>query len=576
MRRAGELPRGIRSYNTCEYQGRLFHFTSDSGKLVVSELILDKRVKVKQVNTGVDCKCTRECITSCCPFNDKVLVMIGKQTATDLFCALITIDPGELTAQSIHIERKQVTGWRTCEETVFLAQISENEVWASFLGSHTIWIGEIRGKEIAMTKHPDRLPTMWGFRSPPLRLPDEMLLVVGELPTLANLTIIAPGDQFIFDKIGELPGGARYEVSIILIKERFVLGFGGWNGKHTDEMWIGDLQTGKASHVKKGGEWHPAGSWPSLAVKDNILYIIGGENITSAHSIPISILASLIQDSNIRSSFLVACLDFIKPSLAQRTDLQTIVDRFPLLQSELQARDKCIAELRWKIEILRRKQVSPEVLLIHLPSRTLPPTPFPQKWMIDAPGLEKFHSSMDVHQRTLPCSHPFLQEYGRVFQPFLEETLPRRLFLARGAVPRATVRVRCSSQVSRSLEPGQLLPKGPLPAELRPFPLRPEEKLLDSLEAEQVRWMVKEHDSISSHVREAAPPSYRFLASFIEKSDPLRRETRHASIGKLRSTVQASCALYRIERACGAEEALEVLEKAVRLGKDTARRREGE
>jgi len=196
--------------------------------------------------------------------------------------------------------------------------------------------------------------------------------------------------------------------------------------------------------------------------------------------------------------------------------------------------------------------------------------------MIDAPGLQKFNGSMDVHQQALPRSHPFLQEYGRVFQPFLEESLPRRLFLARAAVPRAAVRVRCSSQVSRSLEPGQLLPKGPLPVELRPFPLRPEEKLLDSLEAEQVRWIVREHDSISSPVREAAPPSYRFLASFIEKSDPLWRETRHASMGKLRSTVQASRALYRIERACGAQEALEILEKAVRLGKDTARRREGE
>jgi len=111
---------------------------------------------------------------------------------------------------------------------------------------------------------------------------------------------------------------------------------------------------------------------------------------------------------------------------------------------------------------------------------------------------------------------------------------------------------------------------------MRVTPLRPEEKLLDSPEAEQVRWMVRERDSISSHVREAAPPSYRSLRSFLEKSDALRRETRHASIGKLRSTVQASRALYRIERACGAEEALEVLEKAVRLGKDTRRQTGGQ
>jgi len=163
---------------------------------------------------------------------------------------------------------------------------------------------------------------------------------------------------------------------------------------------------------------------------------------------------------------------------------------------------------------------------------------------------------MELHQDSLPHNRRFLQEYRKVFQPFLEESLPRRLFLANGTVSRTATRVQCSSQVSRSLEPGQLLPKGPLPVELRPFPLRPEEKLLDSLEAEQVRWMAREYDSISSPVREAAPPSYRCLVSFIEKNDPLRRETRHASIGRIRSTIQASCALYRSKELAGSRKPL--------------------
>jgi len=241
------------------------------------------------------------------------------------------------------------------------------------------------------------------------------------------------------------------------------------------------------------------------------------------------------------------------------------------LHAELQAERDRVAGLQEESGRLRQNQVPAGVTLLQLPSRTLPPVSFPQKWTIDIPGLQKFNSSMDVHQRAPPCSRPFLQEYGRVFQPLMEETLPQRLFLARGAASQTDVRVQCSSQVVGTLKPGQLLPKGPLPVELRPFPLRPEEKLLDSPEAGQVRLIFRERDAISSDVREAAPPSYRFLASVIEKSDPLRSETRHASIRRLRSAVQASRALYRIERAGGVEEALEVLEKAVRLGKDTER-----
>jgi len=98
---------------------------------------------------------------------------------------------------------------------------------------------------------------------------------------------------------------------------------------------------------------------------------------------------------------------------------------------------------------------------------------------------------------------------------------------------------------------------------------------VDSLEAEQVRLIAKKRGTINSRVRETAPPSYRFLASFLESSDPLQSETQHASIGKLRSTVQASRALYRIERARGAEKALNALKKVVRVIKSTRRQNGG-
>jgi len=307
MKKAGELPCVLWSYNTCEHHGRVFSFApDDQRKLVVSEVFLGDEVEVKQVNTGVDCKCSSTRFLFCCSFGDRILVMAGEENATDFFCALLSIDPGELTEESIHIEGKKVTGWKRYEDTPFLVQISENEVWASFYNSSKLWIGKLKGKKLVMKKKPARFPMLWGFGIPPLRLPDGKSLVAGEWPYWTNITLITPGKRFSLEKVGDIPAKGISEVSMILVKERFLVGFGGMGEELVDDMWIFDLQTHRASPVIKGGDWHPATSWPFLAVKDGSLYIAAGLVTKSVHSITLQHLSELVQDLDFQPVFQAA------------------------------------------------------------------------------------------------------------------------------------------------------------------------------------------------------------------------------------------------------------------------------
>jgi len=321
MKKVGGLPCVLWSYDTCEHHGRVFSFAPDKQrKLVVSEVFLDDEVEVKEVNTGVDCKCSSFFYSSCCSFGDKILVMAGELFATDLFCALVSIDLGELTEESIHIEEKNVIGWEVYQSGPFLAQISENKVWASFHNSNEIWIGEAKGNELLMTKHPDHLPMSDGFGAAPLRLPDGRFLAAGGCPLCSDITLITPAELFSFEKIGNIPGEERYCVSTILIKERFVVGFGGCNDDDMDDMWIFDLQTKKASPVAREGDWHLAVSWPFLAIKDDILYIVGGQKTQSVHSITFQSVSELIQDLDLQPVFQRALGLELRRYPADRTD----------------------------------------------------------------------------------------------------------------------------------------------------------------------------------------------------------------------------------------------------------------
>jgi len=329
MKKVGRLPWKLWSCNTWEHQRRVFNFVPDGQrKLVVSEIFIGEKAEVGRVNTDVDCKCSDDCFVSCCPFAGKILVMAGDYRATDFFCALVSIDPGELTKESIHVEEKKVTGWKRYESMPYLAQISKDKIWASFHWSDGIWIGEIKGEAIVMTKHPDHLSTEKGFCAPPLQLPGGRLLAAGGWPDSTSIVFITAGEQFSFEKVENMPRKENTCVSTILIKERFVLGFGGSYNSDVDEMWIFDLKTHKVSAVNKEGEWHPGGPRPVLVVRDKELYVIGG-GTASAYCISFSALSRLIQRSKVKRAF-CSWLGFpLQPG--KGLERSTVIDCIPIL-----------------------------------------------------------------------------------------------------------------------------------------------------------------------------------------------------------------------------------------------------
>jgi len=309
MRKVGELPWEFWSFNTCEYRGRVFNFApDDQGKLVVNEIFLGEGVEVKEIDTGVACRSRHTDLASCCLFDDKIFVVAGENEVADFFCAFVTIDPGELTRESIHIEEKRGLGSEDHWHLHSLVQLAKNKVWALFPGSNEIWTAELKGDMVVMTSHSDVLPMDYEFGGPPLRLSSRRFLAVGEGPISTGIIAVTPGEHFSFKEIGDLPREGRYYGATILVAGRFVVRFGGddYATECTDDMWIFDLRTGKASPVANEGEMPPMTYWPFLTVKDDILYIVGGADTRLVHSISLQAISELIQDTDLQSIFQTA------------------------------------------------------------------------------------------------------------------------------------------------------------------------------------------------------------------------------------------------------------------------------
>jgi len=292
-----------RSHNVIARQKRLFHLSSAQGRLCVTEILVGRWIKTRTINTGVECGAVESRYISCCSFGEKILVFGGKADESEVFCALVSIGPGELTKESVQIERKQVSEWKTYTRAILPVQISEDRVWVSFPGSCGIWIGEIKGDKLVMTKHQDLLPTYEGLGMPPLQLSDGRVLMAGKRLRSVDLIFATPGEQFFFEKAGALPRKDEFNASTILVGKRFVVGFGGGMSQPMNSMWIFDIQTRKSSWVKKEGEWHPQSQWPVLFEHNRTLYVIGGGETSSAHCLSFLELSRLTERSEIRSAF---------------------------------------------------------------------------------------------------------------------------------------------------------------------------------------------------------------------------------------------------------------------------------
>lgn len=312
------------SFNTVELNGTILTFTQFDGELVVLKTVLfEQNVKQFAVYTGVDCGTSSDSLIGCCLMDGKILIMAGnmrfassdsdscsgqgradeEEEVGRIFSALVSVEGEMLTREAFRFEELEVEEAIPWLFTPFLIQIAKDRFWLSFDGSDRIWLGEIVGRTLRLTRSPVLLPTLEGFGSPPLRMQDGRFLAAGTSPWSTNIVIFQSGSEIAYEKAGDFPEPGRYRVSTILLGEQFVVGFGGWNGAWQDGLWIFDLASCRASSVRRKGAWHERDAQVYLFARDSVLYLLGGVTSTHGFYITLPSLCGLIEDKRVRRAF---------------------------------------------------------------------------------------------------------------------------------------------------------------------------------------------------------------------------------------------------------------------------------
>jgi len=292
MKRVGSVIEEFLSYNTCDHHGRVLHFSQEQQKLRVTEVLLGESTQCVSITTETNCKTDDDWLIACCSLGEHMLVMAG--WLSDVFAALVEVGEGLLDESTVHLTELTIEGDKKLVDWPYLCPISNTRVLLYFAGRYSMWYCDINTTTITMKKLLSEMPTDWGFNTLPLCLPNGALLLAGaDLPS-TDITLLYSDDDPTFRKIGELPGPARCLTSTILIGDRFVVGFGGRADVCLDDLWIFDLQTLKGSALRREGQWHQRDQLVSLVVQNNTLYLLGGENSKSVHSISFQALSRLI------------------------------------------------------------------------------------------------------------------------------------------------------------------------------------------------------------------------------------------------------------------------------------------
>jgi len=301
MRKIGEAPWTLASYNTCQCGGRIFRFSQEGGVLIASEVVLGETAAFAAVNTGIECKATNNADIACCPLGDRILVMAG--SAGHIFAALLGIGAGRLSSSNYEVVELSVVGDRNWQPKPFLGQLSDSHALLYFTWQSGMWRCEAKDTTLTMKRLASDMPAQYGFITAPLRLPDGKLLMVGSLPYYADITIISMDGKPTFQKVSNVPGAMACYASTVLIDRRFVVGFGGTDRGRHDDLWVLDIETGMKSPVRKQGDWHPKDYWTPLVIRDGVLYLLGGQVGNSMNCIPLASLASLILNAKLRHAF---------------------------------------------------------------------------------------------------------------------------------------------------------------------------------------------------------------------------------------------------------------------------------
>jgi len=301
MRKMGETPWDFRSHSTCQHQGRVFHFSQDRKRLRVTEVFLGESVRFETVVTKLNCLVTFNCDIACCSVGQHLLVMAGNNKR--IFAVLIDVGEEGSGVSSLHFLKLKVKGEKAWPDWPFLCPISDTRIFLFFTMKTGTWYCDIKDKTLAMKQIATNMPERYELRSLPLRISDGKLLALGVYYYGKDFTLISCHDGLDFEKIGEIPGAYRGSTSIVLVADRFVVGFGGQGRSHLNDLWIFDLQTRQGSAVRQEGEWHPPAGLVPLVVRDGILYLLGGYNTNSINSLPLWTLSCLIENKAIERAF---------------------------------------------------------------------------------------------------------------------------------------------------------------------------------------------------------------------------------------------------------------------------------
>lgn len=304
MKKLRRAPRTFQSYSTCYRNGRLFHFSQDYQQLQISEALLGDNVEIVELETRAACSSADNERIGCCSLDCGILVVSGSWTESSAF--LVSIDDGPLTAKTVHIKRLELREQRGLRQWPFFSHISGNMAMTYFGTDNSIWSYAVSGTDLVITEIGTRAPGIWGLGAPALRLSEDKFIVAGSAGLSMDITLISRGAEIKFEKIGCIPGPPRRGPSSILVKERFVLGFG---GSAADDLWIFDVQTKKSSIIWEKGSWpcqkklQRLSEFSTLVLNGDTLYVFG----RYVHAITLQEIASLIDDDKIRRVFASAC-----------------------------------------------------------------------------------------------------------------------------------------------------------------------------------------------------------------------------------------------------------------------------
>lgn len=145
----------------------------------------------------------------------------------NVFAALVDVDEGRLSKETVCIANLAVRVGMWWASQPFLCQVSENQALLYFDGRDRMWHCNIEGGALSMRKLKTQMPAKRSFSATPICLPDGKLLVAGADPESKDIALISCCEEVQFERVGSIPGMARYWASFVLIGGRFVVGLGG-------------------------------------------------------------------------------------------------------------------------------------------------------------------------------------------------------------------------------------------------------------------------------------------------------------------------------------------------------------